>query len=116
MSDATLHAPAEAGHAHEVDIKKHIRVYLIVFGALAVLTVLTVAVAYLDLSVWPALIVALIIASVKGGLVAGYFMHLVSEKRVIYTVLILTAVGLVAMFALFIAAYHDQDGAAFLDL
>lgn len=109
MADATLDAPDPA-HAHEIDVKKHVRVYLLVFGALAVLTVLTVAVAYLDLSVWPALIVALIIASVKGGLVAGYFMHLVSERKVIYGVLILTIPLILIMFALFISAYHDQEG------
>ena len=34
--------------------------------------------------------VALAIASVKGFLVAGYFMHLLSEKKLIYAVLLLT--------------------------
>ncbi|MFQ5568834.1 MAG: cytochrome C oxidase subunit IV family protein [Rhodothermales bacterium] len=93
---------------HEEDIKKHVRVYLAVFGALAVLTVVTVAVAYLHLSIWPALIMALLIASIKGGLVAGYFMHLVSEKKVIFWILLLTAAFLFFMFLLFISAFHDQ--------
>ena len=34
---------------------------------------------------------ALVIAGVKGFLVAGYFMHLVTEKKLIYTVLAFTA-------------------------
>ena len=34
---------------------------------------------------------ALIIAAVKAGLVAAVFMHLIDEKKVIYAVLILTA-------------------------
>ena len=97
-----------AEHMSVEEIKKHVRVYLIVFGSLAVLTVVTVAVGYLELSIWPALIVALIIASVKGGLVAAYFMHLVSEKKVIYWVLAVTVVFLICMFILFISAYHDQ--------
>ncbi|HYR18978.1 MAG TPA: cytochrome C oxidase subunit IV family protein, partial [Myxococcales bacterium] len=38
-----------------------------------------------------AIAVALVIATVKAALVAGVFMHLISEKKVIYAVLILTA-------------------------
>lgn len=99
---------ADTTHMSAEDVKKHIRVYVTVFGALAVLTVVTVGVAYLDLPIWPALIVALFIASIKGGLVAGYFMHLVSEKKVIYWVLVVTVAFLVFMFILFISAHHDQ--------
>ena len=81
-----------------------------VFATLAVLTIVTVAVAYLHLSIVPALIVALFIASVKGGLVAAYFMHLVSEKKVIYLILILTVVFFASMFIIFPAAHADQAG------
>ena len=98
--------------AHEMsleEVKKHIRVYLLVFGALAVLTVVTVAVSYVDMPFYPALIVALIIATVKSGLVAAYFMHLVGEKQVIMWVLVSAGVFLVAMFALFISSYADQE-------
>jgi cytochrome c oxidase subunit IV len=34
--------------------------------------------------------VALLVACVKGGLVAGVFMHLISEKQAIYSILLLT--------------------------
>lgn len=95
---------------HVEDVKKHVRVYIAVFGALAVLTVVTVAVAYLDLPIVLALIVALLIATVKGGLVAGYFMHLLSEKKLISSLVVLTLGLLVAMFFLFTVAYFDQDG------
>jgi caa(3)-type oxidase subunit IV len=44
--------------------------------------------------------VALIVATIKGALVAGYFMHLVSEKKLIYAVLALTIVFFVALIAL----------------
>ena len=73
------------------DIKNHIKVYLYVFGALAILTVLTVAASYLKLSDGEAILLALIIASVKGSLVAGYFMHLISERALITWILMLTA-------------------------
>ena len=79
-----------SGHSVE-EIKKETRVYIMVFVALAALTVITVAVSYLHLQGWTAIGVALAIASVKGFLVAGYFMHLLSEKKLIYAVLILTA-------------------------
>jgi cytochrome c oxidase subunit 4 len=73
------------------DIRKHVRVYMAVFAALAVLTVVTVAVSYLHIeSVAVTVAIALFIASIKGGLVAAYFMHLISEERIIYWVLILT--------------------------
>lgn len=96
--------------ANVEDIKKHVRVYMIVFGSLAVLTIVTVAVGLLELPIIPALIVGLVIALVKGGLVAGYFMHLVSERKVVYWVLLLTVVFFICMVLLFISAYHGQFG------
>lgn len=84
------------GHSVE-DIKKETRVYLIVFVALAALTIITVAVSYLHLAGWKAIAVALLIAAVKGFLVAGFFMHLLSEKKLIYSVLILTVVFLAVL-------------------
>ncbi len=92
------------------DIKKHVRTYLVVFGSLAVMTVVTVAVGYMELSIWPALIVALAIATLKSGLVAAHFMHLITEQKMILHLLILTFVFLGIMFILFISAYNDQEG------
>lgn len=101
-------ASASTGHAegHAEDIEGQIRVYFLVFGALAVLTALTVAVAYLDLSIVPAVILGLSIATVKGGLVAGYFMHLISEKQVIYVLLAFTAFFVVAMLILLVSSIY----------
>ena len=76
-----------AGHE---DIDKHVRTYMMVFGALMALTVVTVAVSYLDLSVVQAIVLALFVATIKGSLVACYFMHLISEKKMIYWTLLLT--------------------------
>jgi cytochrome c oxidase subunit 4 len=85
---------------HAVDIDKHVRVYIIVFVALMALTLITVAVSYLDLSTPMAVAVALFIATIKGSLVACYFMHLISEKRLIYAVLVITVIKFVALMAL----------------
>jgi cytochrome c oxidase subunit 4 len=94
--------------AHTVEeIKKETRVYIMVFVALAVLTVITVAVSYLHLSVWAAIAVALFIASIKGALVAGYFMHLLSERKLIYSVLILTAIFFAVLMLLPIGTTMD---------
>lgn len=80
-----------SGHTVE-EIRQETRKYWIVFSALVALTVITVAVSYLDLSVGMAVFVALLVACVKGGLVAGVFMHLISERQAIYSILLLTVV------------------------
>jgi len=94
------HAAASTTSGHAVDIDKHVRVYIIVFVALMVLTIVTVAISRLHLSVPLAVTVALLVAIVKGSLVACYFMHLISEKKLIYAVLALTAAFFVALLAL----------------
>lgn len=78
-------------HEH-ADIDRHVRAALFVFGALLVLTGFTVAAYYLELPTRLAIALALAIATAKGSLVAAWFMHLISEKRLIYWALILTAV------------------------
>lgn len=84
-----VHDP-NAHHSPE-EIKREMRVYLLVFGALAVLTGATVYACYgLKLPVHYAILVALAIAATKGFLVAGFFMHLLSEKKLVYSVLALT--------------------------
>jgi cytochrome c oxidase subunit 4 len=92
------HAAVTSDHAAEID--RHVRVYITVFVALMALTLITVAVSYLDLSPVMAVSVALFIATVKGSLVACYFMHLISEKRLIYAVIVITAVKFVALLVL----------------
>ena len=94
--------------AHAEDIKKHVRVYITVFAALAGLTIVTVAVGYLHLPIVPALLVALFIACVKGGLVAAYFMHLISERKVVFWILMITVAFFIVMFVLMPWALSDQ--------
>ena len=55
-----------SGH-DTIDIQSHIKVYMTVFAALAVLTVVTVAASYLDISTGEAILLALTIASIKGS-------------------------------------------------
>ena len=72
------------------EIRKSVKTYYMIFGALMVLTVLTVAVSYLHLPVALAILVALVVATIKGSLVAMFFMHLLHERKVIYYALVLT--------------------------
>lgn len=104
------------GHSPE-EIRAETRTYVMVFAALAALTVITVGLSYLDLSTGPAVFFGLLVATVKGGLVAAYFMHLLSERKLIYAILVLTMVFFVAVMS--IAAGHfvgrddiDRPGAA----
>ncbi len=81
-------------------VKQEVKVYVMVFTALAVLTIVTVAISYLDLSTPVAISLAMLVATVKAGLVACYFMHLISEEKVILWLLLLCAAFLVALMFL----------------
>lgn len=73
------------------DIEASVRKYLIIFVALLVGTVVTVLASYIKFDNHAMNIgLALAIASVKAFLVAGYFMHLMSEKKMIYSILVAT--------------------------
>jgi cytochrome c oxidase subunit 4 len=107
MSDHT-HSPAQSGGHDDHDIASHIRTYMIVFGALLVGTVITVGLYYVHFeSMAVTIAVALFIASIKAFLVAGYFMHLLSERRLIYSVLAMTAIFFFALGALTIWSSND---------
>ncbi len=93
--------------AHAADIDKHVRIYITVFVALMALTIITVAISRFHLPVPIAVTVALLVATIKGSLVACYFMHLISEKKLIYAVLTLTAAFFVALLALPVLTVHN---------
>ncbi len=80
-----------SNHDNAHDIQKSVKRYLFVFYALIVGTVVTVLASRFHIdSVALTVAIALFIACVKGFLVAGYFMHLISEKKMIYGILIAT--------------------------
>jgi cytochrome c oxidase subunit IV len=85
---------------HAADIDRHVRVYITVFITLMALTIITVAISRVHLALPIAVTAALLVALIKGSLVACYFMHLISEKKLIYAVLVLTAVFFIALLAL----------------
>jgi cytochrome c oxidase subunit 4 len=98
--------------AHSADdLKKHVRAYILVFVSLMVLTLVTVAVSTLHLPVPQAIAVALIIATVKGSLVACYFMHLISEKKLILWVMALTVAFFIVLLLVPMFTVADRIGA-----
>jgi cytochrome c oxidase subunit 4 len=72
-----------------------------------VLTVVTVAVSYLHFAVPLAITIALIIAIIKGSLVANFFMHLSHERLIIYASLLLTVAFFVVL--LFLPLFTQVD-------
>ncbi|MBI5773569.1 MAG: cytochrome C oxidase subunit IV family protein [Verrucomicrobia bacterium] len=100
MSESHTHSPLE--------IAKHNKLYVIVFVALLVGTVITVALNAVHFDSFVVTVsVALFVAVVKAFLVAGYFMHLISEKTAIYAVLAATVFFLIGMMVLTMWSLHD---------
>ena len=94
---------------HAADIDRHVKTYIIVFLSLMVLTVITVAANFmLHLSVGATIALALLIASVKASLVACYFMHLISERKLIYWVLGFTVLTFFGMLLIPIITESDK--------
>ena len=81
------------------DVKKSVRKYLTVGALLFMFTAITVAANQMHLAIPAAITVALIIATIKGSMVASVFMHLSAEKRWIYGALILTLVGFIVLMS-----------------
>ena len=100
MSENVVHGHAphsdeahDAHHGHDNSpeaIRKEVRKYLLVLVALGMLTIITVGISYIHLPTGQAVALALVVATVKGSLVAAFFMHLISERKLIYAVLIFT--------------------------
>lgn len=92
------------------DVKKTVRTYMMVGALLYVGTVITVAANQVHLAVPIAITVALIIATVKGSMVASVFMHLSHERRWIYGSLILTVAFFIVLMAVPFLTISDTIG------
>lgn len=97
-------------HSDTAAIKKTIRSYMMVGAALLVFTAITVAANQLHLAVPAAITVALIIATMKGSMVASIFMHLSHERKWIYGALILTVIGFAVLMTVPIFTMMDHIG------
>jgi len=91
----TMTSEHAADHAHDID--RQVRIYVTVFVSLMALTIVTVAISRFHPPVAVAVTIAMLVETIKGSLVACYFMHLISEKKLIYAVLALTVVFFVVL-------------------
>ena len=97
-------------HSDSESIKNTIRLYLMIGAALFVFTGITVAVNQVHLAVPLAVTVALIIATMKGSMVASVFMHLSHERKWIYGALILTVIGFAILMTVPLFTMLDHIG------
>lgn len=89
------------------DIDRQVKTYIVIFITLMALTFVTVAISRIHLPVPTAIALALVVASVKGSLVAAYFMHLVSERKLIWWVLWFTISCFIAVLLLPVVTHLD---------
>lgn len=95
-----------AGHSIE-EIKQTRKQFMLVLGLLAILTAVTIWLSFVDWGVRTNTTVGLIIASIKASLVALVFMHLKSEKRLIYLFLVVSAI--MFLVCMFMTLLHFAD-------
>ena len=97
MAHESQPSPDAASHDHELAHVMPLPVLFGVWGALMVLTVLTVSVTTFDLGTSGNLIVAMVIATIKAALVIAFFMHLLYD-RAFNLLLFLSSVLFVILF------------------
>jgi len=95
-------------HADPEAIKKSVRTYVMIGAAMLSGTVITVEVNQVHLAIPLAITMALIIATVKGSMVASVFMHLSHEKKWIYGALLLTLLGFIILMT--VPGFTVMDG------
>lgn len=94
---------------HPVEFKSYLRRCLYVFIAIVCATSLMIGASFLPNYGWPAKIAMILaVACVNAFIVAGFLMHLLSEKKTIYAVLGFTVFFFAGLMALTIWAMHDM--------
>ena len=94
-------------HSDPEAIRKTVRTYWMIGAALFAFTIITVAVNQIHLAVPLAITVALIIATMKGSMVAAVFMHLNHERMWIYGALVLTVIGFIILMT--VPSFTNMD-------
>ena len=90
-------------------VHQQIKNYVIIFGLLMILSVVTVLLSSLQVQVGFGVALALIVAGIKGSLVAGIFMHMFTEKiSVVNLVLIFSGIFFLVMIGLILFGYFDS--------
>lgn len=105
MSDAHAHhqKPDHVPHVTPFPI------YMKTFGALLVLTAVTVGVSYVNLGTTVNLIIALFIATIKATVVAALFMHLIADHR-FHTIILVSGFVFLGIFVAFTMFDTEERG------
>jgi|SRR5580658_7729715 caa(3)-type oxidase subunit IV len=106
------HAPAgaSASHDHPVDFNSYLRRCAVVLGVVLVAVGLMIWTSYVPeahLDWTKKVTIILLIASCNAFIVAGYLMHLISERKMVYTILGFTVTFVIGLFALTMYAMTD---------
>lgn len=95
------------------DVSRQVKTYLVVFAALAVFTIATVATSRVDFGGSVNIVIALVIAALKATLVAAIFMHLKWERsRAIWMTLAFCAVFFLVLILLPVLSNEGFPAAA----
>src|SRR5207302_10299769 len=94
-------------HTDPAAVRKSVRLYVTIGVSLLVFTAITVMANRLHFVVPIAITVAIIIACIKGSMVASVFMHLSHEKKWIYGALALTVLFFIVL--LFVPFFTVSD-------
>ncbi len=89
-------------------LQQETRRHLLVFGAVALGTILIVLSSFAPLATGVKIPVVLAVAIAQAALVTGFLMHLITEKRMILSSLVLTGILFVALIFLPILSEADQ--------
>jgi len=100
---------SDHSHTHSPEeVSKHVKIYVGVFVALLVGTIVTVGLNYLHFDSMAVTVgIALLVASIKASLVACYFMHLISERKMIYVIMGFTTFFFIGMMVLTLSSYAN---------
>lgn len=92
------------------EVQKTVKTYFKIGAALLVFTGITVAANLVHFALPIAVTVALVIACMKGSMVAAVFMHLSHERKWIYGSLLLTVVFFIVLMTIPIFTTMDSIG------
>ena len=96
-------------HEHPVNFENYLRRCLFIFIAILCATSLMIWISFLpEHYTWAAKVgMILTVAAANAFVVAGFLMHLISEKKMIYAVLGFTVFFVIGLFALTLYAMND---------
>ncbi len=101
---------AHESHDHPVEFNSYVRRCAVVLGVVFVAVGLMIWTSYIPeahLGWSPKIAIILLVATCNAFIVAGFLMHLISERKMVYTILGFTVSFVIGLFALTLYAMKD---------